>query len=151
MWIAPVSGARKPATRLRSVVFPPPEGPSSVRSSPRAMSRLASCRATTSPKRFVTPWTRTKPGSAAAGATGSAGEGSARVFDIEDLAEPEERVREDEQGGGRDDVHDRHRRHRRIGVFADVVVHRDRQGLGALRGHEERGGELVEGEDRGKE
>src|SRR5215207_7384276 len=154
MWIAPLSGTRKPATTLRSVVFPPPDGPSKVRISPGRTSRLASCSATTSPKRFDTLSIRTKPcfGAGALDVERACrGKLSARVFNVEHFPEPEERVGEDQQDRRACDVHHRDRSHRGVGVFAHVIVHGDRQGLGALRCDEQRCGELVEGEDRREE
>src|SRR5215468_7652972 len=118
--ISPRSGARKPATRLSSVVLPQPEGPSSVISSPRRTCRETSCSATTSPNRLVMPSSRT---------TGAASDpiASAGLLNVEHLSEAEEESREGEQRGGGDDVNHRDGRHRRIGVLAHVVVHGDRE------------------------
>src|ERR1700674_4285563 len=128
MAISPLSGRRNPATRLSSVVLPQPDGPSSVISSPRRTCSEASCSAVTAPKRLVTPSSR----------TASDVSRSARMLNVQHLSETEEGGGESQQGRGHDDVHDRNRRHRGVGVFAHVVVHGDRQGLGALGGDEQR-------------
>src|SRR5215472_9590068 len=133
MVISPVSGARKPATRLSSVVLPQPDGPSSVISSPRRTDRLTASSAVTSPKRLVTPSSAT-----------ATSDWSARLLNVQHPSETEENVGEDQQRRGGDDVHHRDRGHRGIGVFAHIVVERDRQRLGALGGDEQRGGEFVE-------
>src|SRR5665213_2922610 len=49
MRTSPPFGCTRPATSISSVVFPDPEGPSKVRNSPSARSRLAPARAITSP------------------------------------------------------------------------------------------------------
>ena len=54
----PASGVSKPATTLSSVVLPDPLGPRIVRSSPSATSSDTPSSAKTSPKRLVTPSTR---------------------------------------------------------------------------------------------
>src|SRR5947209_11121199 len=139
MRIVPASGIRNPATRLSNVVLPPPDGPSSVRISPCATSNVASLSATTSPKRLLTPAICRKPAAARAGACVSPGSNvalSADIFNVENLAEAEERICDDQQRRSRHDIHDRHRRHRGIGIFPDVIVHRDGERLGALRGDE---------------
>src|SRR4030095_5693669 len=52
--ISPPSTGAKPAIMRSSVVFPHPEGPSSVKSSPSAISRLTRSTALTVAKRFST-------------------------------------------------------------------------------------------------
>ena len=47
--------AEEPRARLRTVVLPQPDGPSSVMNSPRRIANEISCSAVTSPKRLVTP------------------------------------------------------------------------------------------------
>src|SRR5215470_7032822 len=116
MAISPASGVRKPAARLSNVVLPHPDGPSSVISSPRRTCSETSCSATTSPKRLLMPSRRTA-------SARSSGAGSARLLNVEHLSEAEEYGGEGEQRRGCDDVDHRNRRHRRVGVFAHVVVH----------------------------
>src|SRR5262245_12263475 len=53
--ISPPSGCSRPAMRRRVVVFPQPLGPSSVNTSPRAISREAPSTAGLAPKSFLTP------------------------------------------------------------------------------------------------
>src|SRR5712671_4986411 len=138
MKISPRSALRKPATRFSNVVLPHPEGPSNVMNSPRMTAIHASSSATMLPKRLVTPSRRTAVSSAA-------------MVDIEDLAETEECIGDDQQQRGDHDEDQAHRRHGRIGVFADVIVHRDRKGLRSLGCDEQRGGEFVERQDRGEQ
>ena len=57
---------------------------------------------------------------------------SVALFDIEHLAETEKAVGKGDKDGGGHDIHHRQRRHRGIGELADIVVHRDRQGLRPL-------------------
>src|SRR4051794_34109525 len=116
MKISPPSGSRKPATRLSSVVLPHPDGPSRERSSPRFTLSQASSSARVVPKCLLTPssWTAM----------------SASGLDIEHLAEAEESIGNCDQGRCHHDEDDRERRHGRIGIFAHIVVHGDRQGLG---------------------
>src|SRR5436309_324947 len=60
--ISPESGSRKPPMRLRSVVFPQPDGPSSVTNSPRATLNETELRARVAPKALPSPRTsRTGP------------------------------------------------------------------------------------------
>jgi hypothetical protein len=54
----PASGVSKPATTLSRVVLPDPLGPRIVKSSPSATASVTPSSAKTSPKRLVTPWTR---------------------------------------------------------------------------------------------
>src|SRR6266446_3990287 len=61
----PPSGLSKPATTFNSVVLPEPLGPRMVKSSPEAMSSDTPSSATTSPKRRVSPSTRSPPAFAA--------------------------------------------------------------------------------------
>src|SRR5580658_2051465 len=140
MRIPPPSGQKKPAMRLSTVVFPHPDGPSRVMTSPRLIANDMSCSATTVPNRLLT---RSKH-------TASSPPMSV-LLDIEDLVEAEERIGEREQGRGGDDVDHRQCGHRGIGIFAHVIVHHDRQGLGPLRGDKQRRGEFVERQDGGKQ
>ena len=57
----PRSTVSRPARMRRSVVLPQPLGPSRLKKVPPGIVRSTSSRATTSPKRFVTPSTRTCP------------------------------------------------------------------------------------------
>src|SRR5262245_10105711 len=52
--ISPQSGRMKPASTIKSVVLPEPDGPSSVMNSPLAISRLTSSRALVRPYVLVT-------------------------------------------------------------------------------------------------
>src|SRR3954452_18354438 len=97
MKISPRSGMRKPATRFSNVVFPHPEGPSSVMNSPRLTLIHASSSATVLPKRRVTPSRRTAMSTA--------------MVDIEHFAEAEECIGDDQQQGGDQDEDQAHRRH----------------------------------------
>src|SRR5262245_11352405 len=136
MAISPLSGMRNPATRLSSVVLPQPDGPSSVINSPRRTVSDTSLSAVMLPKRFVTPssstavWSRTifgLPGTA----TGNVS--SAGLLNVEDLCKAKEDIGQCQQRCGDDNVYDRDRSHRRVGVFADVVVEGNGQRLRALR------------------
>src|ERR1051326_781756 len=142
--ISPASGARNPATKLSSVVFPQPDGPSSVNSSPRRTCSETSCSAPTSPNRLLMP---SSPTAAAA----SDPIGSTGLFNVEHLSEAEEKGRDGEQRGGRDNVNHRDRKHRRVCVFAHIVVHRDRESLSTLRGDKQRRGEFVERKNGGEQ
>ena len=51
----PTVGCSNPATIMRKVVFPEPEGPSRVRNSPRPTSSVTSLSAWNDPKDFPTP------------------------------------------------------------------------------------------------
>src|ERR1700761_7856892 len=106
MRISPPSRPKNPATRLRTVVFPHPDGPTRVMNSPRLTGNDSSCSATTSPNRLITPSRRTATSAPAPAAAGVM-VGSTAMFDIEDLAESQELVGDREQHRGRDDVHDR--------------------------------------------
>src|SRR5580658_6996640 len=143
MRMSPPSGLKKPAIRLSTVVFPHPDGPSRVMNSPRLIDSDMSCSATTAPNRLLTraKHTASSPGFCI----------SAMLLDIKDLVEAEERIGKREQGGGGDDVDHRQCGHRGIGVFAHIIVHHDRQGLGPLGGDEQRCGEFVERQDGGKQ
>ena len=55
----PSVGSSKPATMRSVVVFPQPDGPSIVKNWPRGMSSSISRTAVKSPKRLVTPSSRT--------------------------------------------------------------------------------------------
>ncbi|MNJ55963.1 hypothetical protein D3C77_514880 [compost metagenome] len=48
-WISPAVGVSKPASIIRLVVLPEPEGPSKVRNSPLRISRLRSLTISDSP------------------------------------------------------------------------------------------------------
>src|SRR5262245_57485168 len=95
MTISPLLGIRKPATRLRSVVLPQPEGPSSVISSPRRTQSEILSSAVTSPKRLVTPSSSTAM-SLPLGWTAAGGEDgrSAGMLNVEHLSEAEEAIGE---------------------------------------------------------
>src|SRR5260370_20083668 len=96
MVISPRSGARKPATRLSSVVLPQPDGPSSVISSPRRTCSDTSSSAAVSPKRLVTPSSATAmPSDGAAAMPGA--EPSAGNLNVENLSEAEEHGGESQQ------------------------------------------------------
>src|SRR6185312_14827043 len=59
MRISPAVGCSKPAMRRRQVVLPEPDGPSSAKNSPSAISKLTSSAARTSPKWRLTLWKAT--------------------------------------------------------------------------------------------
>src|SRR4051794_16447254 len=59
----PASGRSKPAIMRRQVVLPEPDGPSSVKNSPRRMSMSTPSTATTSPYGLRTPASRMSGGS----------------------------------------------------------------------------------------
>src|SRR5881227_2695865 len=148
MAMLPLSGIKNPATRWSSVVFPQPEGPSSVISSPWRTNSDTASRAVILPNCLVTPVSATAACSlpfipsvtrAGAGSVGSAG-----MLNVENLREAEECIGQCQHRCGGDNVHDRDRGHRRVRVFAHIVVERNRQCLRALYGHEQRGGKLVE-------
>src|SRR5262245_45511229 len=152
MTISPLSGIRKPATRLSSVVLPQPDGPSSVISSPRRTISDTSSSAVILPKRLVTRsswtaacWLSVQLAGAAIEAESSP---SAGLLDVENLCQAKEQVGEYQQRCGDPNVYDRDRSHRGIGVFAHVVVKRDRQRLRALRRDEQRSGKFIERQDR---
>src|SRR5262245_40641896 len=128
MAISPRSGERKPATRLSSVVLPQPDGPSSVISSPRRTCKDTSSSAAVSPKRLVTASSATATSSDVAAAAPGA-EPSAGSLNVEHLSEAEEHGGKSQKHGREHDVQHRHRRHRWIGIFAHIVIERDRQGL----------------------
>src|SRR5262249_39201316 len=151
--ISPLSGIRKPATRLSSVVLPQPDGPSSVISSPRRTSSETSSSAVILPKRLVTPSSSTAISSApfariAVAAAGAESLPSAGMLNVQHLCEAKEDIGQRQQRCSDHNVHDRDRRHRGVGVFAHVVVERNRQCLSALRGDEQRSGKFVERQDR---
>src|SRR5262245_48203089 len=58
---SPSSGTAKPATHASVVVFPDPDGPSSVRSSPARAVKLTPSTARVAPKVFTRPSRRTSP------------------------------------------------------------------------------------------
>src|SRR5215510_1720471 len=150
--ISPLSGIKKPATRLSSVVLPQPDGPSSVISSPRRISSETSSSAVILPKRLVTPssWTAISapPFACVAGVTAAAESlPSAGRLNVEHLCKAKEDIGQRQQRRGDHNVHDRDRRHRGVGVFAHVVVERNRQRLRALRRDEQRSGKFVERQD----
>src|SRR4051812_45463879 len=66
----PASGRSKPAIMRRQVVLPEPDGPSSVKNSPRRMSRFTPSTATTSPNSLRTPTSRMSGASVAAASPG---------------------------------------------------------------------------------
>src|ERR1700704_201984 len=153
--ISPPSGTRKPATRLSSVVLPQPEGPSSVISSPRRTSNDTASRAVVLPKRLVTPSSCTAMSSPfdrlVAVATDAEGGHSAGLLNVQYLCETKENVGKRQQRRGGNDVHDRYRGHRGVGVLAYIVVKGDRQRLSALRSDKQRSGEFVERQNRGEQ
>src|SRR5882757_2385926 len=154
MKISPWSAMRNPATKFSSVVLPQPDGPSSVMNSPRLTLIHASCNATALPNRLVTPSRRTAVSAldgCGDGPRGIADAASAAMVDIEHLAQTEKSVRDDQQQRRDNDKNQAHRRHRRIGVFADVIVHGHRQRLRSLAGDEQRRGKFVERQDRGEQ
>src|SRR5262245_17647069 len=149
MAISPLSGIKKPPTRLSSVVLPQPDGPSSVISSPRRTSSDTSSSAVILPKRLVTPSSSTAILSApfarvARVGTSAESASSAGRLNVQHLCEAKKDIRQRQQRCGNHNVHDRDRRHRGVGVF----VERDRQRLSALRGDEQRSGKFVERQDR---
>src|SRR5262249_50332221 len=136
MAISPLSGIKKPPTRLSSVVLPQPDGPSSVISSPRRTSSDTSSSAVVLPKRLVTPSSSTAisaPPFARVAAAGAESLPSAGMLNVQHLCEAEEDISQRQQRCGDHNVHDRDRRHRGVGVFAHVIVERNRQCLRALR------------------
>src|SRR5262249_4152119 len=149
MAISPLSGIKKPPTRLSSVVLPQPDGPSSVINSPRRTSSDTSSSAVVLPKRLVTPWSWTAISAPpfARVAAGAENVPSAGMLNVQHLCEAEEDISQRQQRCGDHNVHDRDRRHRGVGVFAHVVVERNRQCLRALRGDEQRRGKFVERQD----
>src|SRR6266403_5080738 len=151
MAISPPSGIKNPATRWSSVVFPQPDGPSSVISSPRRTNSDTASRAVILPNRLVTPTSSTAacslPFVPLVTRTGAGSAGSAGMLNVENLREAEKRIGQCQHRCGGHNVHDRYRGHRRVRVFAHVVVERNRQRLCALYGHEQRGGKLVERKD----
>src|SRR5262249_45875188 len=149
MAISPLSGIKKPPTRLSSVVLPQPDGPSSVISSPRRTSSDTSSSAVVLPKRLVTPSSSTAISApplprVAAGAAGAESLPSAGMLNVQHLCEAKEDIGQRQQRCGDHNVHDRDRRHRGVGVFAHVIVERNRQCLRALRRDEQRRGKFVE-------
>src|SRR5215831_18505614 len=127
MAISPLSGIRKPPTRLSSVVLPQPDGPSSVISSPRRTSSETSSSAAVLPKRLVTPSSLTAifslPFAQIAGVEAAAeSASSAGMFNVQHLCEAKEDIGQRQQRCGDHNVHDRDRGHRGVGVFARVVV-----------------------------
>src|SRR5438128_9665002 len=150
MAISPLSGIKKPPTRLSSVVLPQPDGPSSVISSPRRTSSDTSSSAVVLPKRLVTPSSSTAISAPpfARVAAGAESLPSTGMLNVQHLCEAKEDVGQRQQRCRDHNVHDRDRRHRGCGVFAHVVVVRNRQRLSALRGDEQRSGKFVERQDR---
>src|SRR5688572_13082298 len=53
--MSPASGLSRPASSLRVVVLPQPEGPSREKNSPRAIAKETSCTAGAEPKDLLTP------------------------------------------------------------------------------------------------
>src|SRR5262249_30194760 len=74
----PPSGRSNPAISRSSVVFPDPDGPSSVKNSPERTVRSVSASATTSPYRFLSPatWTAADAAARSPEAAGCAGPGT---------------------------------------------------------------------------
>src|SRR5215471_7932696 len=71
--MAPEVGSSKPATILRTVVFPQPDGPRKETNSPGAASRLKSCTTVFWPKDFLTCWIERKGSAMLFAFFGSAG------------------------------------------------------------------------------
>src|SRR3954464_5641807 len=86
--IRPPSGRSKPAIRRSVVVLPEPEGPSSVKNSPRRTSRSMLSTAITPPYALRTPASRMSSSRAATAATGSAGASAAMVERLLEDVEP---------------------------------------------------------------
>src|SRR5262245_31573885 len=138
MAISPLSGIKKPATRLSSVVLPQPDGPNSVMSSPRRTSSETSSSAVILPNRLVTASSSTAISASAfarvAGVTAAAESlPSAGRLNVEHLCKAKEDIGQRQQRCGDHNVHDRDRGHRGVGVFAHVIIERNRQRLSALR------------------
>src|SRR6266511_5804344 len=153
MTISPLSGIRKPATRLSSVVLRQPDGPSSVISSPRRTISDTSSSAVVLPKRLVTrsSWTAICPPPfvwPARVAVEAESAPSAGLLNVENLCQAKEHVGQCQQRCGDHNVYDRDRSHRGVGIFAHVVVKRDRQRLRALRRDEQRSGKFIERQNR---
>src|SRR5215475_4493977 len=122
MAISPLSGIRKPATRLRSVVLPQPEGPSRVINSPRRTSSDTLSSAVMSPKRLVTPSSSTATESPVGWvSTRMKGGRSAGMLNVQHLCKAEEGIGQRQHGRSDHNVYDRDRRHRGVGIFAHVV------------------------------
>src|SRR5215831_16119826 len=138
--ISPLSGIKKPATRLSSVI-----------SSPRRTSSETSSSAVILPKRLVTPSSSTAisaaPFARDAVAGGADSLPSAGRLNVEHLCKAKEDIGQRQQRCSDHNVHDRDRRHPGVGVFAHVVVERNRQRLRALRRDEQRSGKFVERQD----
>src|ERR1700691_2696737 len=110
--ISPLSGPRNPAARLSSVVLPQPDGPSRVMNSPCLIDIDTSSSAVVSPKRLVTASNRTAPSAwGAIDPCGAFAPLSAALFNVQHLAEPQTRIRENNQRGSSRDVHDGERGH----------------------------------------
>src|SRR5262249_3835819 len=133
MAISPLSGIKKPPTRLSSVVLPQPDGPSSVISSPRRTSSDTSSSAVVLPKRLVTPsrWTAISAPPFARVAAGAESLPSAGMLNVQHLCEAEEDIGQRQQRCGDHNVHDRDRRHRGVGVFAQVILYGERRSMRA--------------------
>src|SRR5262245_24360799 len=152
MAISPLSGIRKPATRLRSVVLPQPEGPSRVINSPRRTSSDTLSSAVMSPKRLVTPSSSTATGLPfGCVAAGMKGGRSAGMLNVQHLCKAEEGIGERQHRRRDHNVYDRDRGHRGVRILTHVVVKGNRQRLSALHRDEQRGSELVERQDRGEQ
>src|SRR5262245_52588637 len=128
MAISPLSGIKKPPTRLSSVVLPQPDGPSSVISSPRRTSSDTSSSAVVLPKRLVTASSSTAISASPFARVAAAAESlpSAGMLNVQHLCQAKEDVGQRQQRCGDHNVHDRDRGHRGVGVFAHVVVKRNR-------------------------
>src|SRR5215471_443708 len=124
MAISPLSGIKKPPTRLSSVVLPQPDGPSSVVSLPKRL-------VTPSSSTAISPFARVAGVAAAAGSVASTG-----MLNVQHLCQAKEDISQRQQRCRDHNVHDRDRRHRGVGVFAHVVIERNRQRLSALHGDE---------------
>src|SRR5258705_11548566 len=134
MAISPLSGVRKPPTRLSSVVLPQPDGPSNVISSPRRINSDTSSSAVILPKRLVTPPSSTAiPPSpavlAAVVAAGAESAPSAGLLNVQHLCEAEKNVGQRQQRRVDHNVDDRNRGHRGVARLAHAVVEANRQGL----------------------
>src|SRR6516164_5412515 len=107
MAISPLSGIRKPPTSS--------ETSSSAVSLPK---RLVTPSSTTA----ISPFARVAGVAAAAESVASAG-----MLNVQHLCQAKEDIGQRQQRCGDHNVHDRDRGHRGVGVFAHVVVERNRQ------------------------
>src|SRR6266404_5656867 len=137
----PAVGSTKPAIRLRVVVLPQPDGPSSESSSPSYTTRSR-------PATARTPsYSRLQPASST---TGRAIRSVSPVVE-EHAAQVQEPVGEPDDQEGAHDEEGRERRDGRIRVVDHVAEHRHREDLGQAGRDEERDHELVQRHDHREE